>query len=85
MDRFIRHLHMQRVTVRIGIDRYGLDTHFAGGLDHTASNLATIGDKQFLEHLGLSLFPGHHRPHRTQKTTARHVSPAMVRYQVELS
>jgi len=76
---------MQRVAISIGIDRNGLNTHLSGCLDDAAGNFAAIGDEQFLEHLGVSLFPGHHRPHRTQKTTARHVSPAMVRYQVELS
>ena len=34
----------------IGIDRNGGYSHPAGGLDHAASNLATIGNQNFLEH-----------------------------------
>ena len=82
MDRFISHFYMQRVAIGIGIDRHGLNTHLSGCLDDAAGNFAAIGDEQFLEHLGVSLFPDHNGPFRTQKTTARHDCPAMVCVQV---
>ncbi len=46
----VRHLHERRAGIGIGIDRNGLDTHPAGGLDHPASDFATVGDEDFLEH-----------------------------------
>ena len=50
VDGFVCHLHEGRAGIGIGIDRNGLDTHPAGGLDHPASNFATVGDEDFLEH-----------------------------------
>ena len=51
MDRLIRHPDMQRMAVGIGIDRDRPDTHFPGGLDDAAGDLAPIGDQDLLEHL----------------------------------
>ncbi len=50
MNRFIRHLNMQRVPIGIGIDGHGLDAHPAGGLDDPAGDFAAIGDQDSLEH-----------------------------------
>jgi hypothetical protein len=41
---------VQRIAVGFGIDGNGQDAHLAGGLDDAASNLATIGNQNFLEH-----------------------------------
>ena len=51
MDCFIRHLHMQRLFVRVGIDCNGLDAHFLGGFYDAAGNLATVGDQDLIEHI----------------------------------
>ena len=53
-DRYrrVRHLHMQRVTVSVGIDRNRLDTHAPGGLDDPTSNFAAVGNQDALEHCG---------------------------------
>ncbi len=42
----------RRVGVGVGIDRDGGDTHAPGGADHSARDLAAIGDQQLLEHRG---------------------------------
>ena len=41
---------MKRAGIRLGIDRDGLDAHLPRGADDAASDLATIGDQDFLEH-----------------------------------
>ena len=48
---FVRHLHMQGVTVSVRIDSNRFDAHLAGGLDDTACDLATVGDQDLLEHV----------------------------------
>ena len=50
MHRLIRHLHMQRVAVGVGIDRHRLDPHLARRLDHAAGNLAPVGDQDLVKH-----------------------------------
>ena len=50
VDSFIRHLHMQRIAVRIRIDGDRLDPHLFGRLDHAAGDFAAVGDQNFLEH-----------------------------------
>ena len=50
MHGLVRHIHMYGVIVRIGVDRHRPDPHGARGLHHTASNLAAIGDEDFVEH-----------------------------------
>jgi hypothetical protein len=53
--RLVRHLHMRRPRVRVGIDGDRLDAHPLGGADDAAGDLATIGDQDFVEHrTGLS-------------------------------
>ena len=42
--------HFNMKGAGIGIDRNGGDSHLAGGLDHSASDLATVGNQNFLEH-----------------------------------
>ena len=51
MHGIISHTHMQRVGIGIRIDRNGADTHGACGADDPASNFATIGDEEGLDHL----------------------------------
>ena len=51
MHRLVRHRHMNRVPVGIGIDGDRLDTHPASGLDDAARNLAAVRNQDFLEHL----------------------------------
>ena len=55
MHRLICHFDMQRIAVGIRIDRDRLDTHFAGGFDDPAGNLAPVGDQDLLEHGGRPL------------------------------
>ena len=47
---FVSHLHKRRAGIGIRIDRDGLDTHPPGGLNHPASDFATVGDEDFFEH-----------------------------------
>jgi len=55
---FISHLDVERVFIRIGINRYRFNAHGLGCLNHPASNLATIGNQYFFDffsrHEGLS-------------------------------
>jgi hypothetical protein len=53
MDGFVCHLDMKRVTVGIGIDRYGPDAHAPRRLDDTAGDLAAVRDQDFREHARL--------------------------------
>ena len=53
MHRFIRHFHMQRIFIRIRINRYRLDAHLLRRLDHATSNFTTIGDEDFFKHQNL--------------------------------
>ena len=50
----VRHLHVKRVAVGLGIDRDRLDAQAARGLDDPAGDLAAIGDQDTLEHAGLN-------------------------------
>ena len=51
-DRYrqIRHLDVERIRIRVGIDRNGFDPHAARGLDDSTGDLAAIGDQDTLEH-----------------------------------
>ncbi len=49
-DRGIRHFDMQCVAVGFGIDRNGLNSHTACGLDDPAGDFAAIGNQDALEH-----------------------------------
>ena len=46
----IRHFHMQRLRIRIGIDRHGGQTHLLGGLDHAAGDFAPVGNEDLVKH-----------------------------------
>ena len=46
----VRHLDMDSVTIRFGIDGHRLDAHPLRGLYHTACDFAAVGNKDFLEH-----------------------------------
>ena len=50
MHRLIRHRHVQRVPVRVGIDGNSADTHLARGLDDPAGDFAPVGDQELIEH-----------------------------------
>ena len=50
IDGFICHRHMQRVRIRIGIDRNGADTHFLRRTNDAAGDFTTIGNEDFGEH-----------------------------------
>ncbi len=56
MHRLVRHLDERRARIGVRIDRDGLDTHPARGLDNPASNFAAIGDEDFFEHGTNQLF-----------------------------
>ena len=56
MNRLVRHAHMQRLPVRIGIHRHRGNAHAPGGLDDAAGDLAAVGNQNFIEHGYLS-FP----------------------------
>ena len=47
---FVRLRDMQRIRVRVGINRDGADAHFFERADNAAGNRATVGDQNFLEH-----------------------------------
>ena len=49
-NRLIRHRHMKRLCIGIGINRDRADPHGTGGADHAAGNLAAVGDEDFSEH-----------------------------------
>jgi hypothetical protein len=51
VDSFISHADMQRVPIGVGVDRDGLDAHFARGLQHPASDLAAVCNQDFVKHL----------------------------------
>ena len=53
-DRFIRHLDMQRILVRVGIDGDGPDAHAARRLDDATGDLAAVSDQDCLEHRALA-------------------------------
>src|SRR5262249_55694127 len=48
--RLIRHLDMQCVAVRLGIDRDSLNSHFASRPDDPAGDLAAVSNENLLEH-----------------------------------
>ena len=50
MHGLICHLHKRRTRVGIGIDCDRRDPHAARGFDNPASDFATVGDQDFLEH-----------------------------------
>jgi hypothetical protein len=47
---FIGHFDMQRGRIGVGINRDGLDAHFARGLDDAAGDFTTVGDEDLVEH-----------------------------------
>ncbi len=54
---FIRHQHMRRARIGIGIDRDGLDTHLLGGAHNTTRNFATVRDQDLGDcHCYLTIF-----------------------------
>jgi hypothetical protein len=55
MDGLVRLLHMQGVTVRIGIDGDGSNPQLPCRFDNPAGNLAAIGDEYLPEHCYLPL------------------------------
>ena len=50
MDGLVGHLDMQRLGVRVGIDRDRADAEQAGGADDAAGDLAAVGDQDLGEH-----------------------------------
>ena len=50
VHRLIRHRHMARVCVSVGIHRHTAHPHGACGFDHPAGNFAPVGYQDFLEH-----------------------------------
>src|SRR4029079_7812425 len=50
VNRLIRHAHMERLGVGVGINRDRPNTHPPRGADHAARNLPAIGDKEGGDH-----------------------------------
>ena len=48
--RLVGTLHMQGMTVRIGVDRYRADTHLGAGPHDADGDLTTVGDQYFSYH-----------------------------------
>ena len=46
----VGHLHVERVTISVGIDRNGLDPELLRRPDDPASNFSTIGNQKLFEH-----------------------------------
>src|SRR4051794_28413059 len=49
-DGFIRELHMERVAVRLGVNRERANPQLLAGADHAQGDFAAICDEDFLEH-----------------------------------
>src|SRR4051812_23415644 len=49
-DGFIRELHMQRITVRFGVNRERANPQLLAGADHAQGYFAAVCDEDFLEH-----------------------------------
>ncbi len=49
-DRFIGKTDMERVAVRLAVDRNRTDPQFFAGADHAKCDFAPVGDKQFSKH-----------------------------------
>ena len=66
VHRLVARHHVLGVRVGVGIHRHGLDAHAARGACHAASDFATVGDQDFLEHVRLldELMPCRARVHR---------------------
>ena len=58
MHGFISHLHMQRLTVSIRIDRNCFDSHFAGSFDDAAGYFTAVGYQNFLKHRNSPFYSG---------------------------
>jgi hypothetical protein len=48
-------LHVERLDVSFGIDRQGLDTHFATGTNDPERDFTAIGDENLLNHTGIKI------------------------------
>ncbi len=46
---------MEGLDVRLGIDRQGLDTHFAAGANDPERDFTAIGDENLLNHTGIKI------------------------------
>ena len=51
MDCLIGHLDMERLGIRIGINRDRGDPHFPGSFDDAAGDLAPVGNQDLVEHV----------------------------------
>ena len=49
--RLVRHAHVRRALIGVGIDRHGGDPHPLGSADDPTGNLAPVRDQDFREHL----------------------------------
>ena len=47
MHRLVRHAHMQRVAVGVGVDGHGGNAHAPSRLDDPAGNFPAVGDEDF--------------------------------------
>jgi hypothetical protein len=52
VDGGIRHFHVERVLVGVGVDRDSLNPQPAGCPDDATGNLAAVGDQNPFEHAG---------------------------------
>ena len=50
-DVLVGEAHVQRVFVRLGIDRDGLDAELLAGVDHPQGDFSAVGDEDFFEHV----------------------------------
>ena len=56
--RFVRHFNVQRIAIRIRINRDGFDTHFTGGFNHAAGDFTTVCNQNFIEHVSVPFLFG---------------------------
>ena len=49
-DRFVGQLHMERIDVRLGVNRERADAEFLAGANDAQRDFAAIGDQDFFEH-----------------------------------
>ena len=79
-DRFVRQLHVQRIDIRLRVNRERADAEFLAGADDAERDFAAVGDQDFFEHRVAQAFslararhaskePAQNLRYRTRKST----------------
>ena len=73
-DRFVGQLHVERIDVRLGVDRQRADAEFLAGANDAERDFAAIGDEDFFEHAKWRELPAC-EDSRTQAGSLRYARP----------